>query len=273
MRKCKWIGCLLAVFFCVMMGTSIVYAGGGEKEIEIKTIQEPQVTVEPTIEPTEEPVIQETPQPMIESTEGTPFSQDGNSITRDLLYDAATNKQFITIQTRNGNVFYIVIDYDKPLDENEEQYQTYFLNLVDERDLQDLLKEDMESTPIVCSCTEKCELGAVKAECSLCSQDINNCVGKEAAQTVTPSTEPVMTESQTMVETKESSAIYVVILCLLLLVGGGVFAYLKYRSRKKRAKAPNSLDDYEFADEEEEIESDEMDEEDELDVVVEEEDE
>ena len=42
------------------------------------------------------------------------------------LYDKATNKQFITVQTSGGNTFYIVIDYDKPTDEDGEQYQTYF---------------------------------------------------------------------------------------------------------------------------------------------------
>ena len=45
-------------------------------------------------------------------------------MTRDLLYDAATNKQFITVETSGGNTFYIVIDYDKPVDEDGEQYHT-----------------------------------------------------------------------------------------------------------------------------------------------------
>ena len=56
-------------------------------------------------------------------------------------HDKATNKQFITIQTKAGNTFYIVIDYDAPIDEEEEQYQTYFLNMVDEDDLLALMDE------------------------------------------------------------------------------------------------------------------------------------
>ena len=66
---------------------------------------------------------------------GTPFTEDGIAATRDLLYDKHTNTQFITVETRNGHTLYIVIDYDKLLDEEEEHYQTYFLNPVDELSL------------------------------------------------------------------------------------------------------------------------------------------
>lgn len=73
---------------------------------------------------------------------GMPYQSDGNSHTLDMLYSAATNKQFITLQTKNGNTFYLVIDYDKPIDEDAEMYETYFLNLVDERDLLALMSDD-----------------------------------------------------------------------------------------------------------------------------------
>ncbi len=99
--------------------------------------------------PTAEPV--PTPTPIIETvyeTEyitlgpGMPYQSDGNSHTLDMLYSAATNKQFITLQTKSGNTFYLVIDYDKPIDEDAEMYETYFLNLVDERDLLALMSDD-----------------------------------------------------------------------------------------------------------------------------------
>ena len=78
----------------------------------------------------EPPLVEETPapEPAPTITPGEGFSEDGNLVTRDLLYDAATNKQFITVETSGGNTFYIVIDYDKPVDEDGEQYHTYFLN-------------------------------------------------------------------------------------------------------------------------------------------------
>lgn len=57
----------------------------------------------------EPPVVEETPapEPAPTITPGEGFSEDGNLVTRDLLYDAATNKQFITVETSGGNTFYI----------------------------------------------------------------------------------------------------------------------------------------------------------------------
>ena len=45
------------------------------------------------------------PEPAPTITPGEGFSEDGNLVTRDLLYDAATNKQFITVETSGGNTF------------------------------------------------------------------------------------------------------------------------------------------------------------------------
>ena len=47
---------------------------------------------------------------------------------------------------KDGTVFYLVIDYDSPVNEEEEQYQTYFLNLVDAADLSALVGEEENGT-------------------------------------------------------------------------------------------------------------------------------
>ena len=93
------------ILLAVLMGSMAVtaYAGGGEEWDGLDPV---------------EPLPTETVDP------GEGFTEDGNLVTRDLLYDKATNKQFITVQTSGGNTFYIVIDYDKPTDEDGEQYQT-----------------------------------------------------------------------------------------------------------------------------------------------------
>ena len=100
-------------------------------------------TAAPTQVPSPTPIIQYVP-----IGPGMPYKADGNAHTLDVLYSAATNKQFITLQSKNGSTFYLVIDYDKPIDEAAEMYETYFLNLVDERDLLALLSdEEKEKLP------------------------------------------------------------------------------------------------------------------------------
>ena len=142
----------VAVFLCGFSVTA--YAGGGP-EWE-------------GLDPTEETT---TPEPTIEPGEG--FTEEGNLVTRDLLYDEHTNKQFITVQTAGGNTFYIVIDYDKPVDEEGEQYETYFFSVVDEADLL-AAAEAAGVEQAVCSCSEKCAAGAVNTECAVCSVNMEN---------------------------------------------------------------------------------------------------
>ena len=115
-------------------GGSGASSGSGGSKNAGSSAQTPAASETPA--PTTEPITKET---------GTGFTQNGNSVTRDLLYDKYSNKQFITIETRNGETFYLVIDYDKPLDEDGERYETYFLNLVDEADLLALIDGDTGS--------------------------------------------------------------------------------------------------------------------------------
>src|SRR5699024_6301294 len=113
---------------------------------------------------------------------GTGFTSEGNAVTRDLLYDKATNKQFVTLETKDGTVFYLVLDYDSPVNKEEEQYQTYFLNLVDAADLAALVGEEEakpEEAPPLCSCREHCQVGKIDTTCPVCTADLAACLGEE----------------------------------------------------------------------------------------------
>ena len=218
---------LLCAVLCMTAFATVAYADGGDyydDELPPETWQEEPQPEDTTIVP------------------GTPFTEDGIAATRDLLYDKHTNKQFITVETRNGHTLYIVIDYDKLLDEEEERYQTYFLNPVDEADLMALLEDGQtEETPAVCTCAEKCQAGAVNTACPVCAVNMSECAGK--APDVEPEPEPEP-------EKESGSGALVLILLLAALGGGGAFAYIKFIKPKQGAKVSADPDDYEFEDEE-----------------------
>ena len=213
----------------------------------------------------DEPVESEPEEITIEP--GTGFSQNGNAVTRDLLYDRFSNKQFITVQTRNGNIMYLVIDYDKVSDEDEEQYQTYFLNPVDEADLLALLDDDAisaltgaaetpEETPAVCTCDDKCVVGHIDTTCPVCRTDVSKCTGVEI---VTPTPEPTPEpEDEPEPEPAGSKAGGILVVFLIFgLIGGGVFYFVKNKKDKPQTTGSTEFDDYDFGeDDEDEIEED-----------------
>ena len=93
--------------------------------------------VDETAETEPEPVImEETP----EETEAAPFSVAGNGELLDDITDDET-KQFLTVQTKNGNTFFMVIDRSR----NSEN--VYMLSLVDEYDLAEFIEEE-ETEPV-----------------------------------------------------------------------------------------------------------------------------
>ena len=233
MKKTKFH--ILTVFLAVMLSftafSMTAYAGGGPEEEEML----PEET-EPAIEP------------------GEPLSEDTDIVTRDLLYDKATNKQFLTIEDRAGNIFYLVIDYDAPVNEDEEQYKTYFLNPVDTDDLA-ALAEESEEKPVVCVCTERCAAGAVNMNCPICSANMTECAGREVQPEPTEEPEEEKEPEPEPKKSGNAKGILAVLLLLALAGGGGAYAYLKFVKNKKAAKPSADLDDYEFEDEDDEDEA------------------
>lgn len=231
MRKGRAIRCLTAFVLSMMLVCSLsvtAFAGAADTDQELPPVTEPSETV-PETTPEPEPT-----QPEIVAGEG--FTEDGNVATRDLLYDKATNKQFITIQSKNGNTFYIVIDYDKCIDEEEELYQTYFLNLVDERDLTDLM-DDNELAAISCNCTEKCEPGKINTSCPVCKTNMSECSGK-VVETEQPTEEPPAEPEPE----KKSGANIGLMIAVFAIVGAGGAAYYYFKFIKGKKQEDDDLD-------------------------------
>ena len=75
---------------------------------------------------------------VIVETEPQPLTPEGNmTLVDDISGEAAEDKQFIVVQSRNGNYFYIVID-----NAAEGENKVHFLNQVDEADLLSIIESE-----------------------------------------------------------------------------------------------------------------------------------
>lgn len=182
---------------------------------------------------------QDTPQPTTpsapasdstESTSSIPagaFTPEGTGTVQDNV-TSADDKQFYTITTEAGNVFYLIIDGKR--DNNN----VYFLNGVTESDLLALAEKNGSSTTnsipevITCTCSVKCEAGKVNTSCQICKNNLNGCTAKAAE--VTP--EPAEPEK---LSSGGSNAAMLILAAVALLGVGGVGYYVKIVKPKREA--------------------------------------
>ena len=215
---------MLAVVLCTTAFAVPASAGGGDGEPYYTETAEPEVTEEPQEETTGgmEP-------------EGQPLTPEGNATLVDDFYG---DKQLITVTTKAGNYFYILIDRAN----EDAETAVHFLNQVDEADLMALMEDgETQEDPAVCSCAEKCQAGAVNTSCPVCSVNMSECAGAEPE--VEPEPEPE--------EESGGGGALALALVLLVLGGGGAFAYVKFiKPNRSSVKVSADPDEYDFPDEE-----------------------
>lgn len=162
----------------------------------------------------------ETSNPEAASGRETP---EGNmTMVEEVIDTNGARKQFVTLATKNGNFFYLIIDRDDKGNNN-----VYFLNQVDERDLFDLM-DDKEAAGL----------------------EEDWAAGQTADQQA--GTLPVDIQEEPD-ETKpvNKTGLFMLILVLVLALGaGGVLFFLKGRKAKAaQAMIPDPDADYEEEDE------------------------
>ena len=136
------------------------------------------------------------------------------------------NLQFITVTARDGNVFYFVID------KGAQSENVYFLNTVDESDLEALIeKSDKKPTA-----TAKSEQTENTAETDSTETD------KKNADSKTEKSEQPEQNRQ-----KNNSSLFIV-LALAAAAGIGGY-YYKVILPKKKLEQADDLDDFDFEDE------------------------
>ena len=152
------------------------------------------------------------------------------------------NLQFITVTARDGNVFYFVID------KGAQSENVYFLNTVDESDLEALVeKSDKKPTA-----TAKPEQTENTAETNLTENDKKNTDSKTEK-----------TEQPEQNRPKNNSGLFI-ILALAAAAGIGGY-YYKVILPKKKLEQADDLDDFDFEDEDTETVVNEDEETDDID--------
>ena len=132
-------------------------------------------------------------------------------------YSDGSGQQFITLVSKSGSTFYLVIDRNA-----KGQQTVHFMNLVDEADLLALMEEDAAD-----AYTAEKEAAAQAEQDKLKAEEEAKKAAEEAANTEPPKENKV---------TKYAGAFLGVVALIALAAGGGFYFYRQQMQKKKAEK-------------------------------------
>ena len=141
-------------------------------------------------------------------------------------------QQFITLVTKNGNYFYLIIDRDEKGEET-----VHFLNLVDERDLFALMEDD-----------EKAAYESQMAAEQAAREAAEKAAAEAASQTGESETQKP--EDEPAKEGKKTNMAPILIIIVLMAAAGGGWFFMQTKKKKKAESAPDPDADYTDEDDE-----------------------
>ena len=133
-------------------------------------------------------------------------------------YSDGSGQQFITLVSKSGNTFYLVIDRNA-----KGQQTVHFMNLVDEADLLALMEEeDADAYTAEKEAATQAELDRLKAE-----EEAKKAAEEAASGTEQPKENKI---------TKIASGFLGVVVLIALAAGGGFYVFAKQKQKKQAEK-------------------------------------
>ena len=162
----------------------------------------------------------------------------GNGVLLEDVLDEDVNRQFLTIQSRNGNTFYIVVDKDDSGHSN-----VYFMNLVDEYDLlafaENFPEDDKDGSK------KKAEIASSEKKGDTIPSD-----KEDAASDNTPEDQPTARPSVS------GTSLLVPAVIILTLIGGAAFYFFRMKDSGKKSSKKHGFDDEDDFDDDETTDED-----------------
>ena len=162
------------------------------------------------------------------------------TLVDDLDEEESKNLQYMTVKTKSGNIFYLIVD------RNGDEDNVYFLNMVDESDLMALMDEETQEKFREATAPEApVKETEVSADTLLFSNQDKENDSKDAA-------------NGQKEEKKNTGSNPLVTLIIFVIIGGGVAGGYYFFKIKPQKEQPALDEDLEFYDDEDYVNEDEM---------------